>query len=203
MEEPQPTPEKPQGKLVPDPNTDFGNEAFDTTAMSQSRFSLSGINETIFGLMRPKKKVFGQKERGFVSRLLFPEPPKKYMGPPFHPDNRPTMKMGGIPYEAETPVVFNPHNNLDEPVTVPAGYTIENGLIVREKTLAEKVTKEDLGKGSIYPPLQDVRKVSLAIAEAVARVAYREGLAVHPEPEDLRAYLQSQMYEPVYESYAP
>ena len=74
-------------------------------------------------------------------------------------------------------------------------------FFVAAKTLAEKVTKEDLEKGCIYPPLKDVRKVSLAIAEAVASVAYREGLAALPRPKDLRAFLESQMYEPVYENY--
>ncbi|MFA5160336.1 MAG: oxaloacetate-decarboxylating malate dehydrogenase, partial [Candidatus Omnitrophota bacterium] len=76
-------------------------------------------------------------------------------------------------------------------------------FFVAAKTLAGKVTKEDLEKGSIYPPLKDVRKVSLAIAEAVASVAYREGLAAQPKPKDLRVYLQNQMYEPVYENYIP
>ena len=69
------------------------------------------------------------------------------------------------------------------------------------KTLAENVSAGDLEKGSIYPPLKDIRKVSLAIAEAVASVAYREGLADLPKPKDLRAYLATQIYEPVYESY--
>ncbi len=76
-------------------------------------------------------------------------------------------------------------------------------FFVAAKTLAENVTEEDLAKGSLYPPLKDIRKVSLAIAEAVSLVAYREGLALHPRPEDLRAYLKSQMYEPIYESYLP
>ena len=71
------------------------------------------------------------------------------------------------------------------------------------KTLAENVTEEDLKAGSLYPPLKDIRRVSLAIAEAVASVAYREGLAALPKPKDLRAYLKSQMYEPIYESYLP
>jgi len=76
-------------------------------------------------------------------------------------------------------------------------------FFVAAKTLAENVSEEDLAKGSIYPPLRDIRKVSLAIAEAVATVAYREGLAELPKPPDLRAYLETQIYEPVYESYLP
>jgi malate dehydrogenase (oxaloacetate-decarboxylating)(NADP+) len=76
-------------------------------------------------------------------------------------------------------------------------------FFVAAKTLAAKVTEEDLARGSIYPPLKEVRKVSLAIAEAVACVAYREGLAVHPRPKDLHAYLESQMFVPVYKNYVP
>jgi len=71
------------------------------------------------------------------------------------------------------------------------------------KTLAEKVTPEDFANGTIYPPLKDIRKVSLAIAEAVASLAYREGLAAFPKPKDLRAYLETQIYEPVYPNYLP
>jgi malate dehydrogenase (oxaloacetate-decarboxylating)(NADP+) len=84
-----------------------------------------------------------------------------------------------------------------------AKHVTDEMFFVAAKTLADNVSAEDLGKGGIYPPLKEVRKVSLAIAEAVALVAYREGLAAHPEPEDLRTYLKSQMYEPAYESYVP
>jgi malate dehydrogenase (oxaloacetate-decarboxylating)(NADP+) len=76
-------------------------------------------------------------------------------------------------------------------------------FFVAAKTLAENVAKEDLERGSIYPPLREIRKVSLAIAEAVASVAYREGLAAFPKPKDLRAFLETQIYEPLYESYLP
>ncbi len=67
--------------------------------------------------------------------------------------------------------------------------------------LAERVTAADLSHGSLYPPLSDVRAVSAHIAAAVARVAYEEGLATVPQPEDLLGYVKSQMYEPRYPSY--
>ncbi len=76
-------------------------------------------------------------------------------------------------------------------------------FFVAAKTLAEKVSPEDFANGTIYPPLKDIRKVSLAIAEAVASLAYREGLAALPKPKDLRAYLETQIYEPVYSCYLP
>ena len=70
------------------------------------------------------------------------------------------------------------------------------------KTLASLVTDVDLAKGSLFPPLQDIRRVSLGIAEAVAEVAYAQKLASKPRPKHLRDYLAGEMYNPVYEAYA-
>ena len=66
------------------------------------------------------------------------------------------------------------------------------------RALAEQVTADDLAAGRIYPVLSRIRDVSLAIAEAVARIAYREGLATQPEPADLRRHIRDTMYEPDY-----
>ena len=68
--------------------------------------------------------------------------------------------------------------------------------------LAGRVTVTDLSHGSLYPPLSAVRDVSAHIAAAVARVAYDEGLATVPQPADLLAHVNAQMYEPRYTSYA-
>jgi len=68
--------------------------------------------------------------------------------------------------------------------------------------LADRVTAADLAHGSLYPPLAAVREVSAHIAAAVARVAYEEGLATLPQPEDLLGYVKSQMYEPRYPTYS-
>jgi malate dehydrogenase (oxaloacetate-decarboxylating)(NADP+) len=69
------------------------------------------------------------------------------------------------------------------------------------KTLAAKVSENDLANGRIYPPLSKIREVSAKIATAVAAVAYQQGLATVPEPEDLPTMVQAQMYEPDYQSY--
>jgi malate dehydrogenase (oxaloacetate-decarboxylating)(NADP+) len=66
------------------------------------------------------------------------------------------------------------------------------------KALAAEVTDADLELGRIYPPLANVRSVSLAIASAVAGVAWERGLAESPMPADIRAHVRSLMYEPVY-----
>ncbi|MFH2000642.1 MAG: NAD-dependent malic enzyme, partial [Planctomycetota bacterium] len=69
------------------------------------------------------------------------------------------------------------------------------------KTLAHEVTESDLDMGRIYPSLSRIRDVSAAIATAVAEVAYERGLASEERPEDLEAFIRSQMYNPRYHSY--
>jgi malate dehydrogenase (oxaloacetate-decarboxylating)(NADP+) len=69
------------------------------------------------------------------------------------------------------------------------------------RTLAATVTEESLAQGLTYPPLANIREVSLGIAVAVARVAWQSGLATKPQREDFTAYVRSLMYEPDYPSY--
>jgi malate dehydrogenase (oxaloacetate-decarboxylating)(NADP+) len=70
------------------------------------------------------------------------------------------------------------------------------------KTLAGLVTDEDLALGRVYPALTRIREVSAAIATTVAEIAYKRGFARRSEPENLREYIESQMYYPEYEDYA-
>jgi malate dehydrogenase (oxaloacetate-decarboxylating)(NADP+) len=65
-------------------------------------------------------------------------------------------------------------------------------------TLAYLVTPEDIEQGSLYPSLPRIREVSAHIAEAVAEVAYKRGLATAPKPNNLMAFIESQMYNPHY-----
>jgi len=65
-------------------------------------------------------------------------------------------------------------------------------------TLAEMVSEADLKQGSLYPALPQIREVSARIGVAVAAVAYQRGLADGPAPNDLRALVQAQMYDPRY-----
>ena len=46
------------------------------------------------------------------------------------------------------------------------------------------VTKEDLSVGRLYPPLANIREISVKIAKKVAEEAYEAGTAsTYPEPE--------------------
>jgi malate dehydrogenase (oxaloacetate-decarboxylating)(NADP+) len=64
--------------------------------------------------------------------------------------------------------------------------------------LADEVTEEDLVMGSVYPPLNRIRDLSLSVATSVADTAYESGLATLPRPDDLRQHLADFMYAPHY-----
>jgi malate dehydrogenase (oxaloacetate-decarboxylating)(NADP+) len=66
------------------------------------------------------------------------------------------------------------------------------------RVLAERVDDNDLATGSLYPPLTNIRQVSLAIAVAVAEKAWEQGLAEEERPEDVEHMIAEQMYDPDY-----
>ncbi|MEP1231386.1 MAG: NAD-dependent malic enzyme, partial [Litorimonas sp.] len=71
-------------------------------------------------------------------------------------------------------------------------------FLAAAKALAQQVSQESLDAGTLYPPLSDIREVSLNIAIAVAKTAYETGMAQSGEPEDIQAHIQEMMYEPNY-----
>ncbi len=66
------------------------------------------------------------------------------------------------------------------------------------RSLADQVTEADMAAGRIYPVLSRIRDVSVAIATAVAEIAWREGLATAPRPDDIGQYVREFMYDPQY-----
>ena len=74
--------------------------------------------------------------------------------------------------------------------------TIPNeSFLVAAKALAEQVTQEMLDVGCIFPPLSQVREVSLKIAGACADYFYQKGVArVQPEPKDKLEFIRSKQF---------
>jgi len=64
------------------------------------------------------------------------------------------------------------------------------------RTLAKLVRRKDLDAGALYPPLADIRKISLAIAVGVATKAYAMGLARQSRPKNIRQSVERLMYHP-------
>ena len=69
------------------------------------------------------------------------------------------------------------------------------------RTLAGLVEASALASGLLYPRLSTIREVSAHIAVAVAEIAYAEGLATAPRPEDLEATVRARMYDGTYPTY--
>jgi malate dehydrogenase (oxaloacetate-decarboxylating)(NADP+) len=69
-------------------------------------------------------------------------------------------------------------------------------FLAAARTLADMVAKSDLQRGSLYPPLRDIRRISLAIAVSVAEKAYELKLAGARRHRNLKAGIARFMYEP-------
>ncbi len=74
-------------------------------------------------------------------------------------------------------------------------------FLAAANALAKSVSAGSLAQGSIYPPLREIREVSVQIATAVAHIAYELELATEPKQSDLDAQVRSHVWEPNYESY--
>jgi len=65
-------------------------------------------------------------------------------------------------------------------------------------TLARQVTDDDLARGSLFPPLGELRRISKEIAIAVGLAAAEAGLAEPVDEPTLRARIGAAMWEPRY-----
>lgn len=97
--------------------------------------------------------------------------------------------------------VFERNATINNAVASGAAHVTDEMFLAAARALADQVSEADLAEGRIYPPLIKIRDVSAAIAEAVAQVAYKRGLAREPRPKDLSVFIRSKIYEPRYESY--
>jgi malate dehydrogenase (oxaloacetate-decarboxylating)(NADP+) len=66
------------------------------------------------------------------------------------------------------------------------------------RALADQVTDADLEQGRIFPAAARMRDAALAVATAVAGMAYDRGLATQPRPADLAAAVADALYNPQY-----
>ena len=69
-------------------------------------------------------------------------------------------------------------------------------FLAAARTLADLVQETDLAAGSVYPPLKQIREISLAIAVRVATKAYAMGLAQAKRPRNVRRSIEALMYQP-------
>jgi len=148
----------------------------------------------IFSLSNPTAKSECTAEQAYRytdGRAIFasgsPFPPCEYKGKTF------------VPGQGNNAYIF-PGLGLGV-IAARARHVTDEMFYIAANTLAHLVTEESLARGTIFPPLEQIREVSHAIATAVAQDAYDTGLATAPKPKDLSAYVRSLQYEPEYEMY--
>jgi malate dehydrogenase (oxaloacetate-decarboxylating)(NADP+) len=69
------------------------------------------------------------------------------------------------------------------------------------RALAACVLESDLEMGRVYPSLKRIHEVSAHIGAAVAKVAFKDGLAQIRKPADLHKFVKAQMWKPEYREY--
>ncbi|KAI4458739.1 malic enzyme-related [Holotrichia oblita] len=80
----------------------------------------------------------------------------------------------------------------------------EEVFLIAAEALTDFVAKEDIEKGSIYPPLSSIMGVSVKIAIKIVEYAYRTGIAtVFPQPENVETFIRAHMYDTNYEPAVP
>ncbi|XP_072289241.1 NAD-dependent malic enzyme, mitochondrial [Eucyclogobius newberryi] len=72
------------------------------------------------------------------------------------------------------------------------------------KNLAEQLSDKELQEGRLYPPLSDIREVSMQMAVKVMEFVYANGMAFrYPEPMEKNAFVRSTVWNIEYDSLLP
>jgi malate dehydrogenase (oxaloacetate-decarboxylating)(NADP+) len=86
-------------------------------------------------------------------------------------------------------------------VTCRAGRITDDMFYAAALSLARQVGNDSLALGRLYPDLGSIRDISAQIAQDVAQVAFVQGLAGIPEPENLLGYVKARQFQPRYVPY--
>jgi malate dehydrogenase (oxaloacetate-decarboxylating)(NADP+) len=168
------------------------------TASVVKRMAALNARPLIFSLSNPTSKSECTAEQAYewsAGAAVF------VSGSPF---DAVTLPLGGVPRTFHTPQGNNayifPAVGL---ATLAVGISkiTNHTMYVAADALAACAdgNADPSSDGFVYPPLRNIRAVSLAVATAVAEDAYAKGVAtLTPKPADMTAHLRSCMWDPAY-----
>ena len=157
---------------------------------------MSQLNERpiVFALSNPTSKSECSAEEAYTwskGKAIFasgsPFPPCNYQGKTF------------VPGQGNNCYIF-PGVGLGV-VASKAKRVTDRMFSESARSLAEQTSQADLDMGRIYPALGRIQEVSAKIAEAVAEVAFKDGLAGVSKPANVLELVKASMWKPEYESY--
>ena len=148
----------------------------------------------VFALSNPTSKAECTAEQAYVwtdGRAIYAS------GSPFDP----------VTYQGRTHVPTQGNNAYIFPglglgvILSGAKHVTDDMFYTAARAVANMTTEHMLARGSVLPPLEQIRDVSATIATAVAEYAWQEGLATKQRPSDVMGYVRAHMYDPRYEPY--
>jgi malate dehydrogenase (oxaloacetate-decarboxylating)(NADP+) len=158
--------------------------------------AMTALNDRpiVFALSNPTSRTECTAEQAFGwshGRAIFAS------GSPFPPVDHERARL--VPAQANNAYIF-PGVALGV-IASGARRVTDAMFFTAARTLAAAVSEADLAQGSVFPALNRLRDISMAIATAVADVAFESSLATESRPDDVRALVERQIYVPAYEHY--
>jgi len=155
--------------------------------------TMAALNErpTIFALSNPTTSAECTAEQVYEwsdGRAIFAS------GSPFAP-----VTLNGVthrPAQGNNAYIF-PGIGLGAIIS-EAKLISEDMFLGAAAALAAEVTDDDIAEGAIYPRLPKIREVSAKIAERIADLAQKEGVADVTAPDGYGSLIKDYMYDPVY-----